>query len=115
MEEVQAICDRIAVMDDGHILADDTLDALLKRVSGEVELVVDGWQSTLTQRVSNLARVVESSDGLVHLVAPDSEARSLAELLRVLDEANVKVQSVRTQEANLEKLFLELTGHTLRD
>ena len=115
MEEVQAICDRIAVMDDGHILADDTLDALLKRVSGEVELVVDGWQSTLTQRVSNLARVVESSDGLVHLVTPDSEAGLLAGLLRVLDEANVKVQSVRTQEANLEKLFLELTGHTLRD
>lgn len=115
MEEVQAICDRIAVMDDGHILADDTLDALLKRVSEEVELIVDGWQPVLTQRVSSLARVVESGDGLVHLVTPDSEARLLAELLRVLDAANVKVQSVQTQEANLEKLFLELTGHTLRD
>jgi ABC-2 type transport system ATP-binding protein len=116
MEEVQAICDRVAVMDHGHILADDTLDALLDRVSGEVEVIVEGWQPSLKERVSNMVQVIESVDGGgVRLVAADGEPRLLTELLSVLDDATVKIQSIKTQEANLEKLFLKLTGHTLRD
>ena len=115
MEEVQAICGRVAVMDYGHVLVDDTLDALLNRVSGEVEVIVDGWPPMLKARVADRARMIESRDGTVRLVVAGSDVKALAELLRLLDEASVTVQSVKTREANLEALFLELTGHTLRD
>jgi ABC-2 type transport system ATP-binding protein len=115
MDEVQTICDRVAVMDHGRIIAMDTLDALLQRVSGKVELVVSPWRLELSDHVAGLADVTENANGEARLVLPAECASELAKVLSVLDGAGVEVQSIETRASNLESLFLQLTGHTLRD
>ncbi len=121
MEEVQSLCDRVAVMDRGRIVAADTLDGLLRRVTGRVELRVSGWRPHLADRLDASVEVVHAANGQADLVvAAASSAESantppLADLMAALDEEGVRLLTINTREANLERLFLELTGHELRD
>lgn len=122
MEEVQTLCRRVAIMDHGRIVACDTLDTLLRRVAGRVELRVTGWRTDLAERITGWAEVASVEGGRADLVIPQSPhdggstpSRTLARLLDVLGETGVEVQAIRTFEPNLERLFLELTGHALRD
>jgi len=122
MEEVQAVCDRIAIMDHGRIIALDLLENLLKCTTGKVKLHVTQWLPHLAELVAGLADVVPVSDTEVSLVVDSissiPSARSpgpLVNLLTVLGEHGVPLEAIDTEKPNLEGLFLELTGRQLRD
>jgi linearmycin/streptolysin S transport system ATP-binding protein len=86
MEEVEALCDRVAIMDHGKLVANDTLDALLQ-----------GSGAATTFRV----QLEEGSS---------REAMEAALIGRGL-----KVKRLEAERGNLEQVFLGLTGHALRD
>lgn len=121
MEEVEAICERVAIIDHGKLLACDAVSRLLGRMSSDVFLRVSRG-AKLAELVQGLAEVRESSDGETLLVISAGEAvdrHALNERLRKtldrLHQAGVDLKSVETHESNLERLFLELTGRKLRD
>ena len=122
MEEVQAICDRVAILDHGRIVASDHLKGLLQRVHGQVELLVSSWRPEVEDRFEGLGKVSVTSAGDARIVLKGTSDngsidlnRSLSRALEILRECRVTVRSVETRESNLERLFLELTGRTLRD
>lgn len=121
MEEVQAICRRVAILDHGKVLANDTLDALLNRVTNRVEIVLGRPEPALAQKFQGQARYVDDQAAPRLLLEGDTGkskepvAARLAQVLGRLAEGGVPVRSVETQSANLERLFLDLTGRGLRD
>src|SRR5579875_1732584 len=87
LDEADALSDRIMVMDDGRIVANDTPDALKARISGDVVALTLGGGGTVA-------------------VAP---------LLRALDAAGLDVAEVSVSRPTLDDVFLTLTGRSLRE
>jgi len=123
MEEAQELSDRIAIMDQGKVLALGT-HAELVRIVGELHRVdlqlnapakplVPIWQSVEgVHRVS--AADDERADASVTVLAEDSN-RVLPRLFESASAAGVRITSVELQEPNLETVFLHITGRALRD
>jgi linearmycin/streptolysin S transport system ATP-binding protein len=122
MEEVQAISQRVAIMDHGHILVNDTLEDLLRATHAGTDVRVAQWNSDVGADLQDLVEVVAANNGDAQLrlrvAAGGSErdlTQSLTRLFDSLQQRRVVVRSVETHEANLEQLFLDLTGRQLRD
>jgi ABC-2 type transport system ATP-binding protein len=116
MEEVQTLCRRVGILDNGRLVACDTLPALLRRLPGRILLRVEKLADELRRRLAELPGVrVTSADGPTLELACDQVAPSLLRLLPVLAELQIEPTALETQEPNLERVFLSLTGRALRD
>jgi ABC-2 type transport system ATP-binding protein len=121
LEEADALADRILVMDDGRIVADDTPEALKARIAGDVIVVTfegaDDEELARAARVAHEAtatRDIRTASGQL-LVTVDVGAVAVAPLLRALDDAGLAVGSVTVTRPSLDDVFLTLTGRSLRD
>lgn len=121
MEEVQAICHRVAIIDRGRMLACDTLQNLLGRLTTDLCLRIPAATDELRRRLDGAAEIETSDRGTLLVVSRDQLhdekmlAEMLARVLEVLREENVRLEAVETREPDLERLFLQLTGQRLRD
>lgn len=122
MEEVQAICDRVAIVDHGRLLVCDRLQTLLDRMTSDLCLQVARSPVGLSERLKGVADVrTASGNGSLIVVSHDQHAdeatlaSSLRRVLALLEECKVDLHGVETHPPNLERLFLELTGSSLRD
>jgi ABC-2 type transport system ATP-binding protein len=115
MEEVEELCDRVAIMDAGAIIAEGTLAELTARHggSGQLELELRGDDAALMAAKAMAARhgSVDGGGERLRLARP---AR-LAPLIADLESAGATVVAVHTVTADLQTVFLSLTGHGLRD
>jgi ABC-2 type transport system ATP-binding protein len=122
MEEVQAICQRVAIMDHGHILRNGPLGDLLQGAHARTDVRVAHWDAAAASEFAELVEVIAASNGVAQLRLrtdpSDAEADLSDRLARLLDGLHARriaVKAVETSEANLEQLFLDLTGRRLRD
>jgi ABC-2 type transport system ATP-binding protein len=123
MEEVEALCQRVAIIDHGKLLALGTLDELVDTSHADVSLRVAAREADLQHwPLTGLAEVVATNGQESRVVIPRERkavaglaARRLAKVLDVLAEAGVEILSIETRQQNLESLFLERTGRKLRD
>jgi ABC-2 type transport system ATP-binding protein len=126
MEEVQEISDRVAIMDNGEIIAQGSVPELVQRV-GETDRIalalgeqqVDEATLGRLRRDGTLAvEFLPANDQQVEneLVIVSREARrALPHLLVTLNEAQIDVRSIDIRQPDLEAVFLNLTGRQLRD
>jgi ABC-2 type transport system ATP-binding protein len=122
MEEVQSISHRVAIMDHGKILVNDRLEELLRTARERTEIRVSRWTSRAAADLRDAVEIVAATNGDAQLrlraapAEPDTDiGHRLSHLLECLHKQHVVVRSVETREANLEQLFLDLTGRQLRD
>ena len=140
MEEVEAVCDRVAVVDAGRVLAAGRIDELLARLDSTLRLRVapppgagagaGGFDpaTLLPPGLAGLFDVTPREAGLVELTLPKSrldetggggDAKTLsgvlAPTLEHVRRAGGRLEAVHTDEPDLDRLFLELTGRGLRD
>ena len=119
MEEVEALCDRIAIMDHGRILACDGLHELLRRSSSELRLNVRGPLDQFASQLPDWARGLPTATDTMQVVIDQNSQRSLqhdlAELNQSIADSNLELVGIEADAASLERLFLDLTGHALRD
>jgi ABC-2 type transport system ATP-binding protein len=116
MDEAQALCDRIAILDHGRIIATGTPTELTTRSAGQhlVSIVATraidaAWLADLpsTQDVS-----VDGERARFHTTEP---SRAVSLLLSRLQAAGAEIVDLHVQKATLEDVFIELTGSALRD
>jgi ABC-2 type transport system ATP-binding protein len=107
MEEAELLCDEIAIMDNGKIIAQGSPRALLSQHFAEVLLELPRHEFPESAR--QLPLTVIDASGSIEITTNDLDAT-----LRTLMEARVPLQNLRIRPPNLEDLFLELTGKALR-
>jgi ABC-2 type transport system ATP-binding protein len=115
MEEVEALCTRIGIIDHGQLIASDTLEGLLRQLTGLIRFRPRGATPGFRERLAAWDGVkVTERDGVVDLESPDVKPL-LPQLLALMTEQRVDLLSLEIQEPNLERVFLHLTGRGLRD
>lgn len=116
MEEVQALCPRIGIMDHGRLIALGSLNELLQQMAGHIRFRVAELSEELGRRIADLpdARLAEQNGAVLELECRDVKA-TLLRLVGLFNELRVEFISLETEEPNLEGVFLHLTGRALRD
>ncbi len=115
MEEVERLCDKIAILDNGEIVASGTL-AELKQMGKKGELLQLEVSHLPVKLQSVLIQKYDLSiDGTQLEVKYSKLTDDISSLFAFLKENNVSVNNLKTMQPNLESIFLELTGKNLRD
>jgi len=117
LEEAEALCDRIAIMDHGRILETGSVEELA-RVAGDGDIVTVNGPFTAVQ-----FRAALEAAGLNLLSAADNSGAvslkpgemNVVTLLQKLSEGGIEITDVSIQKPSLESVFLKLTGRELRD
>ncbi len=118
MEEADYLCDRVAIMNNGKIIALDS-PAVLKRSIGKLEVIevkATGIPSALLVRLRKLRGVKEvarTSKGL-RLLTPTADS-ILGQVVSLITSKKVRMDSLNIVQPTLEDVFIKLTGRTLRD
>ncbi len=107
MGEVQQICDRVAVIDRGRIIAESSVDEL----RGHGELVVSAAPSDRARELVEARPEVRSVRVVDGTLRVEMDSRHTAELARCLVTAGIAVTELRREERELEDVFMEMTGH----
>ncbi|MBI1917206.1 MAG: ABC transporter ATP-binding protein [Planctomycetes bacterium] len=116
MEEVQALCTRVGIVDRGRLVQCDTLPNLLALLGGQVRLRVDRIRPALLDRLGELPEVHLTQQGDRELLLQCRDVKdTLVRLVGVLNELKVELTGLEIEEPNLERVFLHLTGKALRD
>jgi len=118
MEEAQELCNHIAVMDHGRVMACGTHEELVQLVGEQTRIdltlnveagrVLETWQA-----VEGVSRVL-TENGQITVLVEDSNA-VLPRLFEAATRLSARITSVDIREPNLEAVFLHLTGRALRD
>jgi ABC-2 type transport system ATP-binding protein len=120
MEEADQLCERVAIMDHGRILALDTPAALKRSVGADTEIRITSSDSS---RAPELAQYLERFDGVQGVNATDGVVHvylrrdhgGLARLIAYADGGGFDVTDVGITEPTLEAVFINLTGKDLRE
>ncbi len=120
LEEADALADRLAIMDHGQIVTEGTPDTLKQQIAGDVVKVGLDTQNGHSKQAQDLlrqqpfVREVHPGDGEMQLYVEHGE-ESLPAILRLLDGAGLRVQTVALSRPTLDDVFLRQTGRSLRD
>jgi ABC-2 type transport system ATP-binding protein len=116
MEEADRLCDRVAIIDRGQLLALDTPRALKERAPGGtlIEITVDGDAGILADAAKALNGVlrVETSRDMLRVYA-ERHGETIAALVRIAESAARRVRDIHLSPPSLETLFVALTGRKL--
>jgi len=116
MEEADRLCDRIAIVDRGKLLALDTPARLKERAPGGtlIELQLDADAQRIVPAVTALEGVTRAeTQGNVLRAFSDRGGRIISPLIQVVEDAGLHVRNIGLTEPSLETLFVSLTGRKL--
>ncbi|MDX6668607.1 MAG: type transport system ATP-binding protein [Solirubrobacteraceae bacterium] len=116
MEEADQLCDRVAIIDAGAIVADGTPERLKAEIGSDVVTVaLDGADAGAIEAavgdLPGLQRVVAEADALALYL--EDGAGSIAEIVRRLDRAGLRVGAIAVSRPSLDDVFLQATGRRL--
>jgi len=117
LDEADALCDRILIIDHGRIVASGSPDELKRRISGDVVTLVLDRQPEMARALLAAqpgVREAQLVDRGVRVTVDHGDAQALS-LMRVLDGAGVPVASLSVARPSLDDVFLTMTGRSLRD
>jgi len=116
MEEAEKLCDELAIIDHGKIIAAGTLKELRAEFGGNDIIQLTGsFDLTLVERViAELNADALSLNTEVVMIAIRDGARNLPAVLQGISATGADIHDTRLSEPNLESLFLKLTGKDLR-
>ncbi|MCM3639422.1 ABC transporter ATP-binding protein [Sporosarcina luteola] len=119
MEEVEFLCKRIAILDEGKLIVSGTKKDLNNRLAGGIvlKLTFGSLHPSFIEQVKKLNGVekviVQTAEELdVHL---QSKMEIVADVILLASQSGVVIHNMQLKEANLETLFLQLTGRSLRE
>ncbi|MDR7000678.1 ABC transporter ATP-binding protein [Neobacillus niacini] len=112
MEEVEALCDDIAIIDHGKVIVQGNLDDLLRLYATKaIYLELEGQPEPPS--IPGITKVSEHKKGW--LLETDEVLPSMENTIQAVTETGIKVKALEMMKPSLESVFLALTGTTLRD
>jgi ABC-2 type transport system ATP-binding protein len=132
LDEADALCDRIAIMDYGEVVAEGTPDELKREIAGDVVTVGFADKPGVTPHAAELldgqpyvnkletispedARQADGNLGGGLRLYVDAGAMAMPQILRTLDGAGVELTSIELHRPSLDDVFLTKTGRSLRE
>jgi ABC-2 type transport system ATP-binding protein len=119
MEEAERLCDRVAIMDHGRILALGSPQQLIASVGGEhiVEFAIAGHECVVDATLLTAIPGVESHrcEGALHQLSVRELHTAVPRIFAELNRLGLHLSEFRTHSATLEDVFVRLTGRNLRD
>jgi ABC-2 type transport system ATP-binding protein len=118
LDEADVLCDRVAIIDNGLIVAEGTPDELKREISGDVVTVA------LNGSTPQAAKLLEPQDFVTRLETLDegglrlyveTGATAIPQILRTLDGAGLPLASIELHRPSLDDVFLTKTGRSLRE
>ncbi|WP_099224271.1 ABC transporter ATP-binding protein [Listeria costaricensis] len=118
MEEVEELCDQIAIIDQGRVIAEGSKEALIGLVTDVKETIITVANAEKVDKEALLAIrgtvAVQMEENTIRLTTK-AEINQLNDMLAYLLAHDIEILTVEQQNLNLETVFLNLTGRLLRD
>jgi ABC-2 type transport system ATP-binding protein len=120
MEEAQRLCDRVAIIDVGKIVALDTPAKLISNLKSSYRINLKLTERVQAEKFKSVQGVLEAREPtdteqpLIQLHV-NKATETLPSLLNHIEKEKIKLEDIEMQPANLEDVFLALTGKELRD
>ena len=117
LEEADALCDRLAIIDHGRIVAEGTPDHLKRQIAGDVvRLGMGGSHSAALELLAGqpFVRDATAENGMLRLAVDHGEA-AMPAILRLLDGAGLRLETISLSRPSLDDVFLRKTGRSLRE
>ena len=118
MEEAERLCDRVAILDHGRIVALDTPAALIRSLGAEERVIftLDGGLSpALEEALSRVGRLEVQGEQVTVHGKDGRKVPLVSEVVSLLTEQGIPFRDLRTEQPNLEDVFLSLTGREMRE
>ena len=114
MDEAEELCDRVAIIDHGSIVALDSPEALISRMPASQRVCFTATNGFTPDILMGLPVVTDvTQDGTA--VTVHGSGQLLARVVTTLDEHDIEPANLRSDDASLEDVFIHLTGRQLRD
>ncbi|OPY18531.1 MAG: Trehalose/maltose import ATP-binding protein MalK [Methanomethylovorans sp. PtaU1.Bin073] len=116
MEEADKLCDRIAIIDMGKIIALDTSERLKESIGGDVIEIISSEREKLHSMIKTFSWVkhVDVHNGSVTINLQNAE-KHVAEIVNLASENGIEIESISIHKPTLEDVFLYYTGRTMRE
>lgn len=119
MEEADHLCNRIAIIDHGEIVALDTPEALKKMLGGDVIILeLKDFDDTVRlydiYKNNGFAKIISQKNEEIFITVRDGE-RQIPNVLNIASNAGISILSVSLHKPTLDDVFLHHTGHEIRD
>jgi ABC-2 type transport system ATP-binding protein len=116
IEEAERLCDRVAIIDHGHIIALDTPKRLMAnaQVENRIEFTTEGKLNTAKlHAMPQITNVVEGDRGAYTIFTQEAEP-ALKSLITLSEENGFRIRGLHVEGASLEDVFIQLTGRRIR-
>jgi ABC-2 type transport system ATP-binding protein len=117
MEEAERLCDRVAILEHGRIVAQDTPTNLIRSLGVEERVVfcVDSpLPAGFKEALSGVARLEIQDERVTVCARNDHQVPLVSEVVNLLSGQGIQFRDLRTEQPNLEDVFLRLTGRKMR-
>ena len=116
MEEADFLCNRVAIIDEGKIIAIDSPENLKRKIGGDA-LIIEADNKEKTKEVVlklSFVKKVSEVDGKIYVNIENSE-ENLPSVFEVLRNNNIKIKSISVRKPSLNDVFIYYTGKEIRD
>ncbi len=119
MEEIEQICDKIAIMDSGKVIAEGTTEELKNKITDIEKLVICtyGIEDGIVEKIKAIADIksIEKENNCIKISYKKNQNSTLLKILQIIEDNGVNIDKIYNEVPTLNTVFLELTGKQLRD
>jgi ABC-2 type transport system ATP-binding protein len=117
IEEAERLCDRVAIIDQGKIVALGAPREIQRRIVGQsrIEVATEHPITGGLPQFEDAEKHVLSEDGKLLTIYSNRPARTLPDLVKWIDQQGLGLEDIHLKRPTLEDAFIELTGRRLRD
>lgn len=113
IEEAEMLCDKVAIIDKGKIIANDSPKNLTRQLGkAGITITLSGWDDNLKNVLSDFQYTYK--EGCIYFTVKDPESE-LPKIIHILSQYGAHIQRVETKKSSLEDVFLHLTGKNIHN